>query len=72
MRPTPRLAAVWELGSDLRPPVSFSEHANLQHLSSGLLGKPESKAVPSLLGLRSRKVVVEGVIAQVLTGSPDS
>lgn len=46
MRPTPRLAVVWELGSDLWPPVNFSEHANLQHLPSRLLGNPESKAVP--------------------------
>lgn len=72
VRPTPRLAVVWELGSDLWPPVSFSEHTNLQHLPSRLVGKTENKAAPSLLGLRSRKVVVERVIAQGLTRSPDS
>lgn len=40
MRLTPRLAVVGELGSDLWPPVSFSEPANLQRLLSRLQGCP--------------------------------
>lgn len=42
VKPTPRPAGLWELGSNLWLPVGFSEHGNLQHVFSRLLGKPES------------------------------
>lgn len=81
MKPTPKPARVWELGSDLWLPVGFSEHANLQYLLSRLLGKPENKighctSAPSLLGLRSRKgewgACPTGKASTRPTRSPDS
>lgn len=64
MRLTPRLAVVGELGSDLWPPVSFSELANLQRLLSRLQGCPFPTGPEAQEG--------GGAIAQGLTRSPDS